>query len=52
METKLFLNDEMIVSHKKISHYESVLYTSSSLIVYKSFIVTNKRINLKKTIVS
>ncbi|REH47477.1 LytTR family two component transcriptional regulator [Tenacibaculum gallaicum] len=42
--TKLFLADEMIVSHEKISHYESILDTTLFLRVHKSFIVAIDKI--------
>ena len=42
--TKLFLTDEMIVSHEKISHYEALLKTSDFLRVHKSFIVAIDKI--------
>ena len=42
--TKLFLKEEMIVSHEKISHYENLLDTSSFLRVHKSFIVAIDKI--------
>ena len=42
--TKLFLNDEMIVSHEKISHYESILPEEIFLRVHKSFIVAIDKI--------
>ncbi|MCF2875113.1 MULTISPECIES: LytR/AlgR family response regulator transcription factor [unclassified Tenacibaculum] len=42
--TKLFLNDEMIISHEKISHYETILDSSLFLRVHKSFIVTVDKI--------
>lgn len=42
--TKLFLKDEMIVSHEKISHYEEILDTSNFLRVHKSFIVAIDKI--------
>jgi len=42
--TKLFLTDEMIVSHEKISHYEELLKTSDFLRVHKSFIVAIDKI--------
>jgi len=42
--TKLFLNDEMIVSHEKISHYESILTDGDFLRVHKSFIVAINKI--------
>lgn len=42
--TKLFLKDEMIVSHEKISHYEDLLNASNFLRVHKSFIVAINKI--------
>lgn len=42
--TKLFLQDEMIVSHEKISHYEDLLNSSNFLRVHKSFIVAIDKI--------
>ena len=42
--TKLFLKDEMIVSHEKISHYETLLTDSNFLRVHKSFIVAIDKI--------
>jgi len=42
--TKLFLNDEMLVSHEKISHYEDLLSASKFLRVHKSFIVAIDKI--------
>lgn len=42
--TKLFLNDEMIVSHEKISHYETILNDGNFLRVHKSFIVAINKI--------
>ncbi|WP_033958487.1 LytR/AlgR family response regulator transcription factor [Psychroserpens jangbogonensis] len=42
--TKLFLKDEMIVSHEKISHYESILASADFLRVHKSFIVAIDKI--------
>ena len=42
--TKLYLNDEMIVSHEKISHYEDLLNASNFLRVHKSFIVAIDKI--------
>jgi len=42
--TKLFLKDEMIVSHEKISHYESILTDGNFLRVHKSFIVAIDKI--------
>ena len=42
--TKLYLKDEMIVSHEKISHYEDLLDTTNFLRVHKSFIVAIDKI--------
>ena len=42
--TKLFLKNEMIVSHEKISHYESILNNGNFLRVHKSFIVAVDKI--------
>ncbi len=42
--TKLFLKDEMIVSHEKISHYETMLTDGKFLRVHKSFIVAIDKI--------
>ena len=42
--TKLFLTDEMIVSHEKISHYESILTDGNFLRVHKSFIIAIDKI--------
>ncbi len=42
--TKLFLKDEMIVSHEKISYYESILTEGIFLRVHKSFIVAIDKI--------
>ena len=42
--TKLYLKDEMIVSHEKISHYEELLDTGNFLRVHKSFIVAIDKI--------
>ena len=42
--TKLFLKDEMIVSHEKISHYEDMLSDGDFLRVHKSFIVAINKI--------
>ena len=42
--TKLFLKDEMIVSHEKISHFEELLSPSGFLRVHKSFIVAIDKI--------
>ena len=41
---KLFLKDEMIVSHENISHYEDLLNASNFLRVHKSFIVAIDKI--------
>lgn len=42
--TKLFLTDEMFVSHEKISHYESILKGERFMRVHKSFIVAIDKI--------
>ena len=42
--TKLYLSDEMIVSHEKISHYEVLLQDKNFLRVHKSFIVAIDKI--------
>lgn len=42
--TKLYLKDEMIVSHEKISHYEDLLDAANFLRVHKSFIVAIDKI--------
>jgi DNA-binding LytR/AlgR family response regulator len=42
--TKLFLREEMIVSHEKISHYESILTDSNFLRIHKSFMVAIDKI--------
>ena len=42
--TKLFLKDEMIVSHDKISSYEELLSNGNFLRVHKSFIVAIDKI--------
>jgi len=42
--TKLFLKDEMIVSHEKISHYESILDDGNFLRVHKSYIIAIDKI--------
>ncbi len=42
--TKLFLKDEMIVSHENISHYGSILTDGNFLRVHKSFIVAIDKI--------
>lgn len=44
--TKLFLNDETIVSHEKISHYESILNEQNFLRVHKSFMIAIDKIKL------
>jgi DNA-binding LytR/AlgR family response regulator len=44
--TKLFLKGEMIVSHEKISHYETILDSGNFLRVHKSFIVAIDKIKL------
>lgn len=44
--TKLFLKDEMIVSHEKISAFEELLPQDSFLRVHKSFIVAINKIKL------
>jgi DNA-binding LytR/AlgR family response regulator len=44
--TKLYLKDEMIVSHEKISHYEVFLDKIQFLRVHKSFIVSIDKIKL------
>ena len=44
--TKLFLKNEMIVSHEKISHYETTLQNGNFLRVHKSFIVAIDKIKL------
>lgn len=42
--TKLFLKDQMIVSHEKISYYEMLLSKNDFLRVHKSFIVAISKI--------
>jgi DNA-binding LytR/AlgR family response regulator len=42
--TKLFLKDEMIVSHEKTSHYEAILTDANFLRVHKYFIVAVDKI--------
>lgn len=42
--TKLFLEDDMIVSHEKISYYETLLEASNFLRVHKSFLVSISKI--------
>ena len=44
--TKLFLKNETIVSHEKISHYESTLPSDNFLRVHKSFIVGVDKIKM------
>ena len=44
--TKLFLKEEMIVSHEKISAYEELLPSDGFLRVHKSFIVSLDKIKL------
>ncbi|GHC50498.1 LytR/AlgR family response regulator transcription factor [Ulvibacter litoralis] len=44
--TKLFLKNEMIVSHEKISYYESILNKDNFLRVHKSFLVAIDKIKL------
>ncbi len=42
--TKLYLKDDMIVSHEKISYYETLLEASNFLRVHKSFLVSISKI--------
>ncbi|WP_299118279.1 LytTR family DNA-binding domain-containing protein [uncultured Tenacibaculum sp.] len=42
--TKLFLTSGMIITHEKISHYESILSSSNFLRVHKSFIIAKNKI--------
>jgi DNA-binding LytR/AlgR family response regulator len=42
--TKLFLQEEMIISHEKISHYETILNEDNFLRVHKSFIIAIDKI--------
>jgi|TARA_R100000479_G_scaffold70100_3_gene33738 DNA-binding LytR/AlgR family response regulator len=42
--TKLFLKGEMIISHEKISHYQSILNEDNFLRIHKSFIVAIDKI--------
>ncbi|MDN3644013.1 LytTR family DNA-binding domain-containing protein [Lutimonas halocynthiae] len=42
--SKVYLKDEMIVSHEKISHFEELLNASNFLRVHKSFIVAINKI--------
>ena len=44
--TKVFLTDEMIVSHEKISSLEALLPASDFLRVHKSFIVATNKIKM------
>ena len=44
--TKLFLKDEMIVSHEKISSFEELLPKTNFLRIHKSFIVAIDKIKL------
>lgn len=44
--TKLHLTDEMIISHEKISEFESTLLPQKFLRVHKSFIVAKDKIKL------
>ena len=44
--TKLFMKNEMIISHEKISYYESLLPPVNFLRVHKSFIVALDKIQL------
>lgn len=44
--TKVFLKNEMIISHEKISHYEVLLSSTDFLRVHKSFIVAKNKIKL------
>jgi DNA-binding LytR/AlgR family response regulator len=44
--TKLYLKEEMIISHEKISDYEAMLPADNFMRVHKSFIVALKKINL------
>lgn len=44
--SKLFLKDEMIVIHEKISHYEEILSPSRFLRIHKSFMVAIDKIKL------
>ncbi len=42
--TKLFLKNEMIISHEKISYFESILNNDNFLRVHKSFLVVVDKI--------
>jgi DNA-binding LytR/AlgR family response regulator len=44
--TKVFFDEEMIVSHEKISSYEDLLSKNDFLRVHKSFLVSLKKIKL------
>jgi len=44
--TKLFLKDEMIVSHEKISYYETFLENKGFLRIHKSFMVAIDKIKV------
>jgi DNA-binding LytR/AlgR family response regulator len=44
--TKLYIKDEMIVSHEKISYYESILSDEDFLRVHKSFLIAIDKIKL------
>ncbi|WP_299667232.1 LytTR family DNA-binding domain-containing protein [uncultured Polaribacter sp.] len=44
--TKLFLRDEMIVSHEKISYYETFLENKGFLRIHKSFMVAIDKIKV------
>jgi DNA-binding LytR/AlgR family response regulator len=44
--TKVFLKEEMIVSHENISYYESLLHSVNFLRVHKSFIIALEKIKL------
>ncbi|WP_420580422.1 LytR/AlgR family response regulator transcription factor [Reichenbachiella sp.] len=44
--TKMYLREEMIISHEKISEYESILPSLAFLRVHKSFIVAKDKIKL------
>ncbi|MEM7552040.1 MAG: LytTR family DNA-binding domain-containing protein [Bacteroidota bacterium] len=44
--TKLYLKDEMIISHEKISNFESMLPSDGFMRVHKSFIVALEKIKL------
>ena len=44
--TKIYLKDEMIISHEKISNFEALLPPDSFLRVHKSFIVAVDKIKL------